>query len=548
MAHLRTIASNSKLGSPTRGLHAIVKSPVYQNGSPNSKSLSAMDGTALRRVIDRDQSMRTLPCPDPSVFKKKDIELKAHIGRESLFHSRSGFSDFRGFINLAMLILFVNCFRISVENVMHYGVLADLMPLLEGLVPWKITLSRVLFMSLNVYILMAYLIECRASAYYNDAKKPMLCAEILHWTNATCCLVVPCVVIWMYRPPVLGSFVVITQTLVVWMKLVSYLLVNQHYRITRKRIKTPPPSPMVKHKQVHVSGVQIKHRSKAADTTTKTEPSPSISSFDSDYEEIEPEVGSTMTQYPENVTIQNIYYFIGAPTLCYELNFPRTARIRKRFLFRRVGEVVLLSIVMLTLVQQWIAPTVANTMLQYDGSQSLMVLATRTMKLAVPNNIIWLLGFYTYFHSYLNAWAEALRFGDRQFYRDWWNATTVQYFWSNWNIPVHKWMQRHIYRPLRVKGCPKLWAVIAVFSLSAILHEVAISVPLGVIKGYSIAGMFSYVPLAIMTDWLYKNTQMSKVWGNVIVWCSLLIGQPIGIILYTQDYNALFKQIKAVQA
>lgn len=35
-----------------------------------------------------------------------------------------------------------------------------------------------------------------------------------------------------------------------------------------------------------------------------------------------------------------MYYFIFAPTLCYQLNFPRSPRIRKRFLMRRLFEMV----------------------------------------------------------------------------------------------------------------------------------------------------------------------------------------------------------------
>ena len=38
-----------------------------------------------------------------------------------------------------------------------------------------------------------------------------------------------------------------------------------------------------------------------------------------------------------------MYYFLFAPTLCYELNFPRSARIRKRFLLRRLLEMVRLE-------------------------------------------------------------------------------------------------------------------------------------------------------------------------------------------------------------
>lgn len=36
----------------------------------------------------------------------------------------------------------------------------------------------------------------------------------------------------------------------------------------------------------------------------------------------------------------DIYYFVFAPTLCYQLNFPRSPRIRKRFLMRRLFELV----------------------------------------------------------------------------------------------------------------------------------------------------------------------------------------------------------------
>ena len=61
---------------------------------------------------------------------------------------------------------------------------------------------------------------------------------------------------------------------------------------------------------------------------------------------------------------------------------------------------------------------------------------------------------------------------------------------------MHKWMLRHIYRPMRAKGFSRTQAVLGVFALSAILHEVAVSVPLGLVRGYSFAGMIVYVPLA----------------------------------------------------
>ena len=31
--------------------------------------------------------------------------------------------------------------------------------------------------------------------------------------------------------------------------------------------------------------------------------------------------------------------------------------------------------------------------------------------------------------------------------QDWWNASTVGEYWRLWNMPVHKWLLRHVYYP-----------------------------------------------------------------------------------------------------
>ena len=48
----------------------------------------------------------------------------------------------------------------------------------------------------------------------------------------------------------------------------------------------------------------------------------------------------------------DIYYFMVVPTLCYQLNFPRTKRIRKRFLIRRIIEMVSLPFT-LSIARHW---------------------------------------------------------------------------------------------------------------------------------------------------------------------------------------------------
>ncbi|XP_043088998.1 diacylglycerol O-acyltransferase 1a isoform X3 [Puntigrus tetrazona] len=183
--------------------------------------------------------------------------------------------------------------------------------------------------------------------------------------------------------------------------------------------------------------------------------------------------GYTRVSYPANLTHRDIYYFVFVPTLCYELNFPRSPRIRKRFLLRRLLEMVFLMQLMLGLIQQWMVPTIQNSMKPFQDMDFSRIVE-RLLKLAVPNHFIWLIFFYWYFHSSMNFVAELMQFGDREFYRDWWNSETIPYFWSNWNIPVHKWCLRHFYKPMLVRGVNKLAAQLAVFFLSAFFHEVSL--------------------------------------------------------------------------
>ncbi|CAB4042108.1 diacylglycerol O-acyltransferase 1-like [Paramuricea clavata] len=159
----------------------------------------------------------------------------------------------------------------------------------------------------------------------------------------------------------------------------------------------------------------------------------------------------------------------------------------------------------------------------------------RIMKLAVPNHLMWLLFFYCFFHSFLNIMAEILKFGDRTFYKDWWNSTTIQQFWKTWNIPVHRWAQRHLYFPLRRRGYSQITASVLVFLLSAFFHEFLVSIPLQMFRTWAFFGIVGQIPLAIFTGLLPKNT----VYGNFVVWLSLIMGQPIAFMMYGHDYYVM---------
>ena len=79
-------------------------------------------------------------------------------------------------------------------------------------------------------------------------------------------------------------------------------------------------------------------------------------------------------------------------------------------------------------------------------------------------------------HSPLHPITPSPIYRDRLFYRDWWNARTIESYWRNWNLPVHHWLLRHVYYPSMRMGLGKGHATMVVFCLSAVLHEVCVSV------------------------------------------------------------------------
>jgi hypothetical protein len=93
----------------------------------------------------------------------------------------------------------------------------------------------------------------------------------------------------------------------------------------------------------------------------------------------------------------------------------------------------------------------------------------------------------------LNILAELLCFGDREFYKDWWNAKTVEEYWRMWNMPVHKWVIRHIYFPCIRNGFSKGVAILISFLVSAAFHELCVAVPCHIFKFWAFIGIMFQV-------------------------------------------------------
>nr|XP_014353220.1 PREDICTED: diacylglycerol O-acyltransferase 1 [Latimeria chalumnae] len=424
-------------------------------------------------------------------------DFSCHRVQESLLSSSSGFSNYRGILNWCVIMLVLSNARLFLENLIKYGILVDPIQVVSLFLkdPYSWPALCLIIVS-NVFILAALHIERRLAMETISEKV----GTLLHTLNLTSILCFPVVVVLVVQSitPVGSTFTLGIHT-ILFLKLFSYRDVNKWCRELRQR----------KAQTLKRSHSYPGHRKENG------------------------EVGSARVSYPGNLSHRGMYYFVFAPTLCYELNFPRSPRIRKRFLLRRLFEMLFFMQLLVGLIQQWMVPTIQNSMKPFKDMNYSRIIE-RLLKLAVPNHLIWLIFFYWFFHSSMNFVAELMQFGDREFYRDWWNSETVTYFWQNWNIPVHRWCIRHFYKPMLKRGVKKGMAQTAVFFASAFFHEYLVSVPLKMFRLWAFMGMMAQLPLAWFVSKFLRGN-----YGNAAVWISLIIGQPIAVLMYVHDYYIL---------
>ncbi|XP_044588980.1 diacylglycerol O-acyltransferase 1 [Cotesia glomerata] len=451
------------------------------------------------------------------MVRKSQPDKPCHKPRDSLFSWSSGFDNFTGFINWGFLLLGLGGVRLLLENFIKYGVRVD--PL-----QWFIFLSgtqdggeeypSILLICYSIVPVTFSLLIEKGLSLDVIAQGP---GTIFHVINLLGMILMPMVLIHVKDSGFssIGAVYVCMLYAILFLKLWSYVQVNMWCRASMK----DPSTPRLRRQSLSYNNLQpvLGDQNDVND----------VSVHDSR------NIKTTLVQYPDNLNLRDLFYYILAPTLCYELNFPRTERIRKRFLMKRIFEVFVGCQVVMSLCQQWMIPSVKNSLEPFT-KMDVAKAAERLLKLAIPNHLMWLCFFYLFFHSYLNLMGELLHFADRNFYGDWWNANNIDTFWRTWNLAVHRWAVRHLYIPVVEMGYSKKTASVTVFFISAFFHEYLVSVPLKTFKIWAFMGMMGQIPLSFISK--HVERRFGARWGNIVVWSSLIIGQPLCIMVYYHDY------------
>ncbi|KAD6795206.1 hypothetical protein E3N88_06102 [Mikania micrantha] len=322
-----------------------------------------------------------------------------------------------GLFNLCIVVLVAVNGRLIIENLMKYGLLinSNFWFSSRSLRDWPLLMCC---LSLLVFPIIAYIIE--KLAWKKRILNPVVVT--IHVILTTAAILYPVYMILRFDSAVLSGVSLMLCACINWLKLTSFVHTNYDMR-------------------------------SLVNSTNKGDMDSRSSNIELFYD----------------VDFKSLIYFMVAPTLCYQISYPRTAFIRKGWVLRQLIKLIVFTGLMGFIIEQYINPIVKNSRHPLKGD--ILYAIERVLKLSVPNLYVWLCMFYCFFHLWLNILAELLRFGDREFYKDWWNARTIEEYWRLWNMPVHKWIVRHLYFPCLRNGIPKGAAILVSFFMSAVFHE-----------------------------------------------------------------------------
>ncbi|XP_042200114.1 sterol O-acyltransferase 2 isoform X2 [Callorhinchus milii] len=226
-------------------------------------------------------------------------------------------------------------------------------------------------------------------------------------------------------------------------------------------------------------------------------------------------------------------YFLFCPTLIYRDSYPRNSKIRWKYVLLNFSQVLGCLLYGYFILVRLCIPVFTN---MSKEPFSIRVLILSIFHATLPGMFLLFLAFFSFLHCWLNAFAEMLRFGDRMFYKDWWNSTSFANYYRTWNVVVHDWLYSYTYSDflwLTGKRC-RVVAMLSVFGLSAVVHEYVLTLCLG----YFYPVMFClFAIFGVLFNFIFNDNRKSPAW-NVLMWVFLFIGQGIQVCLYCQEWYA----------
>ncbi|CAD6577083.1 MAG: hypothetical protein ASARMPREDX12_008115 [Alectoria sarmentosa] len=506
--HIDTIMSATSSGRCT---------PLPEDAPPSAQFISS-----ARKQVRAQQKHRMFPT----------VEYAARV---SHFDPRSEYRDFRGFFVLFWIGLAVMVITTMLRNIKDTGYpLRHQMFDLLTTKTWELGLSDGA-MVLSTGVSVPFQMLCRRSKgwlRWENMGMPIQSVFqlgwLLLWVNW------PFIFNWTWTAQVFFTL----HTLVLLMKMHSYTFYNGHLSTTEHRLSAldnPESASTAAAVRYPSPGTQLNEVDKAVEDKKNEDEKETLTQL---REDLALELVSPLGQvtYPNNLSMMNYVDYILCPTLCYELEYPRTSKINWMELFYKTLA-VFGCIFLLTLIsEEFIVPVLRDSAVRLEGIDSWsdmgLILGETISQLLFPFMMTFLICFLVIFEYVLGAFAEITCFADRHFYSDWWNSSDWFEFSREWNIPVHHFLRRHVYGASR-PYVSRNTATLITFLVSALGHELVMGCITKKLRGYGFAAQMSQLPIVAVQR--IKVVRSRKLLNNVLFWCSMILGLSMMCALNTKS-------------
>jgi sterol O-acyltransferase len=469
--------------------------PVPPDAPPSVQATSS-----ARKQIRAERKQRLFP----------SIEYAARV---SHFDPESDYRDFRGFFTLFWVGLAIMVITTMLRNWKEKGSLFNISQLdlfTENI--WELALSDLLMASSIMLSLPLHKLYASSNGFLRWSKGGVIVQSVLQSAWLLYWVGWPFVRTWTWTAQVFFTL----HLLALFMKMHSYAFYNGHLSETRRRLneldkpagKSRAAAKRYPNPHKRLSDIQAESHK----TAQKGE----------DLSQLREDLAKELTSplghvtYPQNLTALNFVDFIFCPTLCYELEYPRTPKTRYSELFYKTLAVFGCIFLLTVTSEEFIIPVLsesagalhlATSTSNAKISDSLLVLAETTSRLLFPFMVTFLLVFLVIFEYLLGAFAEMTCFADRHFYADWWNSCDWLEFSREWNIPVHHFFRRHVYSASRGVNLSRPMATVITFLVSALAHELVMGCITKKLRGYGFVAMMLQMPLVMVqrTGWMRKK-------------------------------------------
>ncbi|KAI9751456.1 MAG: hypothetical protein M1815_001114 [Lichina confinis] len=496
-------SSNGFPDVPPSGLSSGRSTPIPADAPPSTHSISS-----ARRQVRAQQRQRLFPT----------IEYAARV---SHFDIDSEHRDFRGFFVLFWIGLAIMVMTTMLRNIKDtgYPMRVRIWSLFTEKT-WQLGLSDLAMVVSTGVTLPMHMLFRRSKGWlrWDRLGMPIQSLYQFGWLAFWICW--PFIFNWAWTAQAFFTL----HTLAILMKMHSYAFYNGHLSNTERHLleldnpfSASSPPPAYKYPSTG-SSVRAKGKERLREKG-EDEDSP-ITSL---REDLALELTSPLGQvtYPSNLTAWNFVDYLACPTLCYELEYPRTEEFRW-FEVAIKSLAVFGCIFLLTIIsEEYVLPVLTESALRLEDtttpSEAFLILVESISLLLFPFTVIMLLVFFVIFEYVLGAFAEITCFADRCFYSDWWKLE----FSREWNIPVHNFFRRHVYGASRAH-LSRPTATIITFFISAIAHELVMGCITKKFRGYGFIAMMLQLPIVMVqrTKWVRGK----KLFNNICFWCSMIFG------------------------